>query len=182
MDDVQALIADGRRQRLQGRLDDAVSTFTEAHRRWPDEPRPLVERGAVLVLAHRFDEALADYRAAEGLDPDHPGLRSYFAEAYLYLGRAREALAITDEGPHVEPGDLMHCINRAHSLLFLGHVDAAPAHYQALAAQQHPSKQRSGAELVLDDFRLMRAAGLSAPGMGRAEVLLRFAQAGPSAR
>jgi tetratricopeptide (TPR) repeat protein len=170
--ELRAAIAKGREQRLQGRVDDAIATFAEAHRRFPAEPKPLVERGAALVLTHAFDRALADYEEAERLDPDYPGLRSYFAEVLLYLGRATEALALSEQGLQVEPLDLMHRINRAHSLLFLGRADEALEGYRSLAAERHPGKRRSGAELVLEDFRLMRAAGLSPAGMGRAEAEL----------
>jgi Flp pilus assembly protein TadD len=165
-------IARGRQQRRHGQIEDAIATFSKVHEHHPAEARPLVERGAVLVLAQRFDEALADYRAAEALDPDYPGLRSYFAEVYLYLGRAEDALAVSEEGLRAEPQDLMHRINRAHSLLFLERVDAALDAYRALADEQHAAKRRSGAELSLEDFRLMRAAGLSPAGMDLATAAL----------
>jgi tetratricopeptide (TPR) repeat protein len=172
MGDVDTRIARGRQQRLQGRFDEAIATFSEAHRDFPGEARALVERGAVLVLAHRFDEALADYQAAATLDQDYPGLRSYFAEVYLYLGRPEDALAASEEGLRVEPRDLMHRINRAHSLLFLDRVEPALDDYRGLAGEQHRAKDRSGAELALEDFRLMRAAGLHPAGMDRAQVTL----------
>jgi tetratricopeptide (TPR) repeat protein len=165
-------LARGRQQRRHGQLDGAIETFSVAHRRHPAEARPLVERGAVLVLAHRFDGALADYRAAEALDPDYPGLRSYFAEVYLYLGRPADALAASEDGLRAEPQDLMHRLNRAHSLLFLGRVDDAVDAYRALAGEQHAAKRRSGAELALEDFRLLRAAGRAPAGMERAESAL----------
>ncbi len=170
--DLRDRIARGRGQRLRGELDAAIATFADAHAAFPGEPRPLVERGAALVLVHAFEPALADYRAAQRLDPAYPGLRSYFAEVLLYLGRAEEALALSEDGIRAEPQDLMHRINRAHSLLLLGRVDDALAAYRELAAERHPGKDRSGAELVLEDFRLMRAAGLDPAGMSRAEALL----------
>ena len=162
----------GRAQRAAGEVDDAIATFTLAHERFPDEPGPLCQRGALLLLVHRFDEALADYRAAEALDPAYPGLRSYFAEVWLYLGRPDEALAAAGRGLRAEPGDLMHRVNLAHALLFLGRREPAEAEYRSLRGEQHAAKGRSGAEIVLEDLRLLRAAGVTTAGMDAVERLM----------
>jgi hypothetical protein len=83
-DEEESLHRRGRADRRRGDLDRAVETFTHASQRFPQEARPLIQRAAVRVLAHRYHDALTDYLAADALNPSHPGLRSYFAEVYLY--------------------------------------------------------------------------------------------------
>ena len=135
---LDALVRRGRAHRVAGEIDDAIATFTLAHERFPGAAKPLCERGAALLLVHRFDAALADYRAAAALEPRYPGLESYFAEVWLYLRRPDEALAATGRGLRTEPGDLMHRVNLAHALLFLGRPEAARAEYGALRGERHP--------------------------------------------
>jgi len=171
-EDLEALVRRGRAERVAGDLDGAVETFTIARRAYPDAARPLCERGAVLVLRHRFDEALEDYRAAEALEPRYPGLQSYVAEVQLYRREPDAALAAAGRGLRAEPADLMHRVNLAHALLFLGRREAAGAEYASLRDERHPAKRRTGGEIVLEDLRLMRAAGLTAPGMDDVERVL----------
>ena len=58
----------------------SARVFTRAHHLDPTAARPLVERSAIAILQHRYDEALADYQRAQQLEPHYPGLASYFAE------------------------------------------------------------------------------------------------------
>ena len=162
----------GRAQRAAGEVDAAIATFTLAHERFPDAPGPLCQRGALLLLVHRFDEALADYRAAAALDPAYPGLQSYFAEVWLYLRRPDEALAAAGRGLRAEPGDLMHRVNLAHALLFLGRREPAEAEYRSLRGERHAAKGQTGPEIVLEDLRLLRAAGVTGAGIDAVERLL----------
>jgi tetratricopeptide (TPR) repeat protein len=170
-DRLDALVRRGREHRVAGDLEGAVAVFTHAHDRFPAAARPLCERGAVLLLEHRFAEALVDYRAAEALDPAYPGLWSYFAEVHLYLGAPDEALAAAGRGLRAEPDDLMHRINLAHALLFLGRRAAAEAEYRDLRDERHPTKGVTGGEIVREDLRLLRAAGVTAPGMDAVDAL-----------
>ena len=169
---LDALVRHGRAHRVAGEIEDAIATFTLAHERYPDAAGPLCQRGAVLLLVHRFDEALADYRAARALDPAYPGLESYFAEVWLYLRRPDEALAASGRGLRAEPGDLMHRVNLAHALLFLGRREAAEAEYRSLRGERHAAKDKTGGEIVLEDFALLRAAGLGCDGMHEVERVL----------
>jgi tetratricopeptide (TPR) repeat protein len=171
-EDQESLHRRGRAERGRGELDRAIATFTLAAERFPDQARPLIQRGAVLVLAHRYEEALTDYQAAARLDPSYPGLQSYFAEAYLYLRRPADALSASDEGLMAEPDDLMHRINRAHSLLYLGRLGEARRAYLALAGEQHDVKGLTGAEIVFSDFELLVEAGLTCSGMAAIRAVL----------
>ena len=157
---VDAALGRGRCYRMLGRVDDAADAFWLAHQLSPGDAHPLCERGAVLILDQRWDEALADYHAAEALDPGHPGLASYFAELYLYSGRPDEALAAARAGLEPEPSSVMHRVNLAHGLLFSGRLDEALVEYAAIADQPVPSEGVAGESIVLNDFKLMREAGL----------------------
>jgi tetratricopeptide (TPR) repeat protein len=168
-----AAVGRGRCYRMLGRIDDAAAEFSLAHRLSPTDPQPLCERGAVLILDERWDEALADYEAAEALDPSHPGLASYFAELYLYSGRPNEALIAAKRGLELEPGSVMHRVNLAHALLFTGQQEEALTEYRAVRDRIASTEHVSGAAIALNDFALMREAGLSCDGLDEVEAMLR---------
>jgi len=169
---IEELIAAGRGFRVAGDLDAAAAAFTRAHQLYPTAARPLVERGAILILQHRYPQALADYRRAQQLDPEYPGLASYFAELYLYTGRAADALRISQSAASVEPGNLMHRINIAHAQLLLGNIEAALVGYREIANQWHPTKKRAGRDLALQDLRLLGDAGIIVPAVEDARAAL----------
>jgi tetratricopeptide (TPR) repeat protein len=169
------LITLGRRHRVAGELDEAMFVFTRGHEMFPDAARPLIERGAVLILQQRYDESRADYSRATELEPDYPGLRSYVAELDLYTDRAAEALALSTAGAQDEPDNLTHRLNIAHALLLLGRTDEAVDAYRSCATQLHPVKQRTGADLALQDLRLLAEAHVDLPGVDRARAALSFA-------
>jgi tetratricopeptide (TPR) repeat protein len=176
-DELAEAIARGRRHRAAGELDAAAEVFTAAQERFPAQARPFVERGAILILQHRYDESRADYAAARRLDPQFPGLDSYVAELDLYTGRAAQALALSERAAAREPGNLMHQINIAHAHLLLGHTAAALAAYRQLAPRFHPRKQRLGRDLAGQDLRLLVEAGVDVPDLVAAREALRTAAA-----
>lgn len=168
-----AVLGRGRCYRMLGRIDDSAAEFLLAHKLSPTDPHPLCERGAVLILDERWDEALADYQAAEALDPHHPGLASYFAELYLYSGRPAEALAAARQGLEREPSSVMHRVNLAHALLFSGQQAEALAEYESIRDRIAVSEHVSGGEIVLNDLRLLREAGLVCDGFDEVEASMR---------
>lgn len=58
-----ARLGRGRCHRLLGDYPEALADFTLAHELQPTAARPLFERGAISMLIHRYDDALADYEA-----------------------------------------------------------------------------------------------------------------------
>ncbi|GAB2929023.1 hypothetical protein GCM10027047_27180 [Rhodococcus aerolatus] len=172
-DDLGELIRRGRAHRGAGDLDAAVAVFTAAHHAHPAQPRPLVERGAILILQGGYDAARADYDSAAQLDPGYPGLASYVAELDLYTGRAQQALELSTTATVAEPDNLMHPINVAHAHLLLGHRDEALAGYRAVAHRVHQGKGLSGAEVAAHDLHLLTRAGVDVPGLAEVRALLR---------
>jgi tetratricopeptide (TPR) repeat protein len=179
-DNYDALIGLGRSQRMGGESDDAVATFTEAAARFPGRARPLVERGALYVLQHQWRQAASDFDAAASLDPDYPGLQSYWSELYLYTGDPQRALDLSRTGLAREPDNLIHKINQGHALLLLDRVGEALECYEDLAGQWHDRKHMSGRAIVESDLRLMRHAEVPIPGLPRVETALSINAAGPS--
>jgi tetratricopeptide (TPR) repeat protein len=167
-----AALGRGRCHRMLGAVDDAAADFALAHELSPQDPHPLCERGAVLILDERWAEALADYRAAEALNPEHPGLASYFAELHLYSGHPGEALEAARQGLKREPDSVMHRVNLAHALLFMGRREEALAQYAAIRERMVRGEHVSGAAIVLTDLRLMREAGLTCEGFDEVEAMM----------
>ncbi|MFC9836359.1 tetratricopeptide repeat protein [Rhodococcus sp. NPDC127530] len=167
-----ALIGRGRCQRMLGQIDEAIETFTQTFVLHPEQARPMVERGALYVLQERWADAAEDYQVAYRLDPHYPGFAAYVAELELYTGRPQHAHDLSVAALGREPDNLMHSINLAHSLLLLGYGTAARLQYEEIASTWHPQKRASGAAIAANDLRLMRAAGLTAPGFDDIEVML----------
>jgi hypothetical protein len=128
---------------------------------------------AALILDERWEEALADYQAAAALDPNHPGLASYFAELYLYSGRPGDALDAARAGLEREPGSVMHRVNLAHALLFSGQREAAIAEYETVRDRIAVSEHVNGGAIVLNDLALMREVGLVCDGFDEVEARMR---------
>jgi tetratricopeptide (TPR) repeat protein len=169
---LDALIAEGRRHRALGELDQAVAAFTRAHELCPAAARPLVERGAILILQGRYEQTCEDYRDAAQLEPRYPGLNSYLAELCLYTNRAEDALTLSQDAAVLEPDNLMHRINIAHAQLLLGRTDAALNAYRCLAGEFHPTKNRTGRDLALQDLRLLEDAGIVIAQLEQARTVL----------
>ena len=97
-----------------------------------------------------------------------------FAEVYLYQLKPGESdLAAVREGEKREPDMLIYQVNEAHSYLFLGDMAKAKSIYLANRSRSDPTEGRTFPQIVLNDFRLMRAAGVTTPGMDEIETLMR---------
>jgi hypothetical protein len=133
----------------------------------------LFERGAISILIGQYDASLTDYEGAATRDPTYPGSASYFAELLLYTGGARAALVISEQASREEPMNLVHRVNIAHAHLLLGDVDRAADTYMAVADEHDPGKGLTGAAIALNDFALMRSAGITPPALRDIERRLR---------
>lgn len=73
---------------------DGISLWTEVIRQYPLFPIIYDNRGTALYLAHRDEEALADFSKAIMLNPNYPG--AYNNRASIYLKQQHYAKAIDD--------------------------------------------------------------------------------------
>ena len=62
------------------------------------------------------------------------------------------------------PDNLMNRINIGHAQLLLGRQDQARQEYR-VAGDLHPVKRRTGEELIREDWRLLREAGIDIPAL-----------------
>jgi tetratricopeptide (TPR) repeat protein len=96
--------------------------------------------GLALHATGRFDEAIASYRSALLLAPDHPEILYNLGNACLELGRIDEALASYDGVLAREPGHAGALVNRGNTLMrFNRPVEAIASYDTALTAMLgHP--------------------------------------------
>jgi tetratricopeptide (TPR) repeat protein len=77
-----------------GRLDDAISAYSAAVKRWPDSALSLNALGYTLAdRTQRFEEAEALIKKALQRDPESPAIIDSFGWVLFKLGRHEEALA-----------------------------------------------------------------------------------------
>jgi hypothetical protein len=96
--------------------------------------------GLALHTTGRQEEAIASYRQALLLAPDHPEIRYNLGNACLELGRLDEALAAYDAALAVQPDPVGALVNRGNTLLRLNQPLKAIASYDSalLAMPGHP--------------------------------------------
>jgi tetratricopeptide (TPR) repeat protein len=71
-EDLDAAIWHGRRLGYAFRMREAIAVYTDALRRWPDEPRLLRHRGHRYISIRRFDDAIRDLSRAAALTESQP--------------------------------------------------------------------------------------------------------------
>ncbi|ACL38172.1 hypothetical protein Achl_0170 [Pseudarthrobacter chlorophenolicus A6] len=91
---------------------------------------------------------------------------------HLYTGRAGDALTESRNGHVREPENLMHLVNYAHALLFLGREEEALGLYAELVPRWHPGKAKTLGSIIANDLRLMRLSGVICAGMPAVDALL----------
>jgi len=125
--------------------------------------------GLALHASGRFEEAVASYRNALLLAPDHPEILYNLANACLELGRLDEALSAYDAALAVKPDHAGALVNRGNTLLRLNQpakaiasYDAAlmtmPGHPQILTNRGHALRRLDRPDQALVDFAAALAA------------------------
>ena len=125
--------------------------------------------GLALHASGRFEEAIASYRNALRLAPDHPEILYNLANACLELGRLDEALAAYDAALSFRPDHAGALVNRGNTLLRLNEparaiasYDAAliamPGHPQILTNRGHALRRLDRPDQALVDFAAALAA------------------------
>lgn len=82
---------------MQGRYGDALNALDISVTHMPIHPYRILNRGIIFSRMGRTEEALSLYEAAQKLDPDDLLTKADIAEAYVELGRLKEARAVLDE-------------------------------------------------------------------------------------
>jgi len=118
------------RAESDGRLDDAISGYTEALKANPTDVEALNRRGLVYREMRRFDEAMADFNEALRINPD-------YADAYLNRGNLKRrrnelagALVDYEAALRIAPNFSDAFINRAVAYRRLGSYSEALSDYE----------------------------------------------------
>ncbi len=98
-------LARGRRHQWQGRAVDAMLCFRRAAREAAQAMEPRFYLGEVLWTLGGLQEAIASWREAAALAPEHPAARMALAEALLFTGDAAGARAEAAQRLHAHPRD-----------------------------------------------------------------------------
>jgi hypothetical protein len=91
--------------RAAGRLHEALQAFDALVRRFPALPEPRQMRGLTLCHLDRFDEGVADMRAAIAMAPRQAAFHSDLGLVLFVLDRADEAHAELKRALMLAPGD-----------------------------------------------------------------------------
>ena len=90
--EVAALIAEGEAAYEQGRLREALASFTQALVARQDDHQLHFQVGLIHYRLGEHDGTLTAMQRAATLDPDHPGYRYHLGLVYSELGMARQAV------------------------------------------------------------------------------------------
>jgi tetratricopeptide (TPR) repeat protein len=112
---------------------DPLTLWSDAARKAPGHPRPLVNLGMAIAAQGRFREAIELYERAAGLDPGFQEAHHNRAVALQSLGRHEEAIAGFDEALRLRPRDVFAREAIALSLLQRGDRARALEHLERAA-------------------------------------------------
>jgi tetratricopeptide (TPR) repeat protein len=119
--------------RLLGRYREALDVLDDALARLAPTAFLVGTRGQVLTSLERYDEAVAELRAATSLPGgDAVWIRSSLADALRMVGEYDEALAVADAVIAEQPDDRSTLAGRAETLRMLGRLDESIAAADAL--------------------------------------------------
>src|SRR5262249_9183857 len=106
-------------------LPDAISSYTEAIKLKPDDPRIYEQRAAVEMKSNDMDKALADYSEAIKLRPNE--VRYYLYRSYIYetKGDITNSMADTEKVLKLDPKN-QEALNRKKRLETLQSMRATP--------------------------------------------------------
>jgi tetratricopeptide (TPR) repeat protein len=104
-----------------------VSAITQRH---PDYAPALVERGRLLLVLGRAEEALAALRAATALAPEDPEAQSSLGVALLATGRGADAVAPLERAVARDPRTAAHYTNLGTAYMIAHRVDDAIRAYR----------------------------------------------------
>ncbi|MEE9271161.1 MAG: tetratricopeptide repeat protein, partial [Candidatus Krumholzibacteria bacterium] len=116
---------DAYRQRLDWRIQDALSTYREMLSRWPDDREVLGDLSALLSWYWYSNEAIQVAERGLALYPDDLGFGSRYGQALASMGRLEEALEWSQVYIKRHPGTANAWDERGLRFLSLGLPDSA---------------------------------------------------------
>lgn len=111
MHDLNAEFLRGQRLRREGRAQEALAVFDELVRRFPKVAGPRELRGVTLCGLDRFDEGLADVRAALEMEPRNADFHSDLGLLLFSLGHKEESRASLRRALMINPGHIEALVN-----------------------------------------------------------------------
>jgi protein O-mannosyl-transferase len=115
----------------QGKLDDAISHYSEALRIKPNYADAHNNLGVALSDQGKLDEAIAQYSEALRIKPDYVDAHNNLGVALAEQGKLDEAIAQYSEALRIDPDDVKAQNNWGNALASEGKLDQAIAHYSA---------------------------------------------------
>ena len=91
--------------RAEGRLPEALQAFDALVRRFPSVPEPRQMRGLTLCNLDRFDEGVADMRAAIAMAPRKAAFHCDLGLILFVLDRVDEAQFVVDRLKEAKPDE-----------------------------------------------------------------------------
>jgi tetratricopeptide (TPR) repeat protein len=113
----------------QGKIDEAITQYTDALRIKPDFAEAHLNLGNALAAQGRIDEAIRQYTEALRIKPDFPGAHVNLGAALAGQGRIDEAIAHYFEALRIKPDFPEAHNNLGIALARQGRIDEAMAHY-----------------------------------------------------
>ena len=139
-----------------GRLEEALSAFTQAVTLVPDDLDTVMSRGRVLADMKRYEAAVADFAKATRLVPQSPDAWNNLGNVLLELAREAEAVEAYDKALALRPNFTQVLFNKGKALGALErYTEAADAYESALVLNPNYEEAKwhlSWVKLVLGDF------------------------------
>jgi tetratricopeptide (TPR) repeat protein len=143
-----------------GRMDDAISHFSESAQLAPNIAATHFNLGTAMTAAGRIDAAIAEYRKALQLKPDYALAHNNLGSVLLVRGNLEEADLHLRRAVEIDPAQADAHNNLAKVLMFEGHTNEAIQHLQrALEIKpQYPDAHYNLARASLAQGRSSEAA------------------------
>ena len=119
-----------------------IASLTDVVQRNPNDPQAYNMRGAVLGQAGRFDEALADFNKAIGIDPNYAQAYANRGLVYRETGKYDLALADYNKAISIDPSYAVGLSRPRHGLPRAEEEFSGVAGFQQ--GDRHPARQRAG--------------------------------------
>ena len=116
----------------EGEYGPALEVYEEIIRQDPEDVDAWMNRGEVLTLLRRVDDAAASYERVLALDPDHRGARAELANLLFEQGDYGGAAANLQELLRSAPDEVDHWLKRAAVLLAEGQATESTLVYNAV--------------------------------------------------